>query len=126
MVSKDQKKRQRRKVWLAQNNDDLKKKRHTWYIQDKQSATELARSRMMNDQISRKPNKLRVKARLHNNSQYRENNKLRALNRDYKKRNNPDTRQKELAKVRGRIETKLNTDAKCKKDTNRDLDKIRK
>lgn len=66
---------------------------------------------MLTDQTLREQNAARVKARLQNDTDYKDANKARAANNDSKHRNDPQSREQHLLTMRERIKTKL-TDMK--------------
>ena len=58
----------------------------------------------------------RIKARLQNDTKYKDTNKACAANNDSKKRNNPDSREQHLLKMRQRLKTKLATDSQYREE----------
>jgi len=77
---------------------------------------EQASSRMRTDHTLRKKNKRRAKDyRLHSSSEYKQANRTHAASRDRRQRNNPQSRNHVLAKLRLRIQTKMNTDINYRK-----------
>jgi len=82
-----------------------KKKRdyRSWYVKNKHTAIEQSKNRMLSDKTMRKQNIRRVKARLLNDIEYRKINSLRATIKKERKRIRPESRERELAKMRIRI-----------------------
>jgi len=91
-------------------------KARTWYQQNRKAKIEQASSRMRTDYTLRKQNKRRANEyHLHSSSEYKQANKTRAASRDRRQRNNPQSRKQVLAKLRLRIQTKMNTDINYRK-----------
>jgi len=84
-------------------------------MKNKEAVIERTGSRMTTDQTLRKQNSQRVKARLLNDINYKNTNKVRAANNDCRKRKNPESREQHLAYLRQRIKEKMTTDKKYRK-----------
>jgi len=95
---------------------EKKENNNSWYVQNKQVALEQAANRMLTDKTLRKQNTERVKARLLNDTNYRNMNKLRATMKKEKKRTTLESRDSELSKIRTRIKTKLNKDRQYREE----------
>jgi len=115
MVSKDRKKKQNKKQWYAGNKEERRVKAHSSYTQNRQAVIHRAGNRMLTDQTLREQNAARVKARLQNDTDYKDANKARAANNDSKHRNDPQSREQHLLTMRERIKTKL-TDMKYREE----------
>ena len=77
---------------------------------------EQASNRKRTDHTLRKQNKRRAKEyHLHSSSEYKQANRTRAASRDRRQRNNPQSRKQVLAKLKLRIQTKMNTDINYRK-----------
>ena len=112
MVSKQQKKRQQKKQWYAENAEVKKRQAHSQYDQNREAVKKRIGCRMLTDQTLRKQNSGRVKARLLNDTEYKVINKVRAANSERSKRTNPETRRQHLANLRDRMKVKLSSDKK--------------
>jgi len=116
MVTKDRKKKQKQKQWNEENKEEKRVKAQSSYMQNRQAVIDRAGSRMLTDRTLRKHNATRIKARLQNDTKYKDTNKARAANNDSKKRNNPDSREQHLLKMRQRLKTKLATDSQYREE----------
>jgi len=110
MVSKERKKKLQQKQWNTNNREEMKRKGHKGYMQNREEVKERAKSRMTTDHTLRKQNSQRVKARLLTDNEYRQRNKERAAINDRRKHTNPESRAQHLAKLRDRMKRKLTTD----------------
>ena len=116
MVTKDRKKKQKQKQWNEENKEEKRVKAQSSYMQNRQAVIDRAGSRMLTDRTLRKHNATRIKARLQNDTKYKDTNKACAANNDSKKRNNPDSREQHLLKMRQRLKTKLATDSQYREE----------
>ena len=127
MVSKDRKKRQKKKLWDASNEEKRKRDVHSYYMENKQAVAAQAQKRMLTDKTLRTKHTVRVKARLLNDNKYRNINKLRAAMNEKKRRTHPESRERELAKMRNRMKAKLsdNTQYRQEHSPNETAEKVK-
>ena len=85
-------------------------------MENKHAVIEQAKNRMLSDKTMRKQNTQRVKARLLNDTEYRNINSLRATIKKERKRIRPESRERELAKMRIRMKKKLNEDRQFREE----------
>jgi len=113
MVSKDRKKK---KLWDASNEEKRKRDLHRYYMENKQAVAAQAQKRMLANKTLRKKDTARVKARLLNDNEYRNINKLRAAMHVKKRRTHPELREQELAKMRNRMKAKLSDNTQYRQE----------
>jgi len=127
MVSKDRKKTETNKLWCVSNEQKRKRDLHRYYMENKQAVAAQAQKRMLTDKTLRKKNTVHVEARLLNDNEYRNINKLRAAMNEKKRRTHPELREQELAKIRNRMKAKLsdNTQYRQKHSPNETAEKVK-
>jgi len=108
MVSKDRKKREKNKLWCVSNEEKRKRDLHRYYMENKQAELQHKHKRECSQtRCWEKKNTVRVKARLRNDNEYRNINKLRAAMNEKKRRTHPELREQDLAKMSNRMKAKL-------------------
>jgi len=127
MVSKDRKKTETSKLWCVSNEQKRKRDLHRYYMENKQAVAAQAQKRMLTDKTLRKKNTVHVEARLLNDNEYRNINKLRAAMNEKKRRTHPELREQELAKIRNRMKAKLsdNTQYRQEHSPNETAEKVK-
>jgi len=96
-------------------------------MENKQAVAAQAQKRMLTDKTLRKKNTVHVEARLLNDNDYRNINKLRAAMNEKKRRTHPELREQELAKIRNRMKAKLsdNTQYRQEHSPNETAEKVK-
>ena len=85
-------------------------------MENKQAVAAQAQKRMLIDKTLRKKNTMRVKARLLNDNEYRNINKLRAAMSEKKRRTHAELRKQELAKMRNQMKAKLSDNTQYRQE----------